>query len=232
METLGTLRELQATLDYLHTIERELSALPPDLAVLEAQLKDLDKQRTEKTKALGYAKAQILSKTTELALAQRDEDRARAAVKTTSQKVQYTAAIRELDEKERLRASIAKPLKALEDQVIALEAALTIIEAAYTTAKAQFDELHTVFLEEHANQVEGRKMLTSKRTDLEAKLPALEITRFHRLAGTRQGKVVVPVENGACTGCRVKLRGPLLYQLKEAKVMTLCESCQRVLFLP
>ncbi|HJW72703.1 MAG TPA: hypothetical protein VJ486_07570 [Geothrix sp.] len=232
METLGTLRELQTTLDYLQTIERELSALPPDLAVLDAQLKDLEKQRTEKTKSLEQAKTQILARTKELGLAQKEEERARAAVKTTSQKVQYTAAIRELDEKERLRASIAKPLKALEDQAVTLETALAAIEIAYTAAKAQFDELHAVFLEEHANQVEGRKKLTAKRAELEAKLSTLEISRFHRLAGTRQGKVVVPVENGACTGCRVKLRGPLLYQLKEAKIMTLCESCQRVLFLP
>jgi predicted nucleic acid-binding Zn-ribbon protein len=58
------------------------------------------------------------------------------------------------------------------------------------------------------------------------------LTQFHRLAGTRQGKVVVAVENGACTGCRVKLRGPLLHQLKEAKALTVCESCQRILFLP
>lgn len=232
METLGTLRELQVTLDYLHTIERELSALPPDLASLDAQIKDLEKQRTEKTKSLEQAKAQILLRTKELAQAQKDEDHARAAVKTTSQKVQYTAAIRDLDEKERLRAAIAKPLKALEDQVIALTSALAAIEGAYATTKAQFDELYAIFLEEHANQVEGRKQLTTKRADLEAKLSTLEISRFHRLAGTRQGKVVVPVENGACTGCRVKLRGPLLHQLKEAKIMTLCESCQRVLFLP
>lgn len=232
METLGTLRELQVTLDYLQTIERELSALPPDLAVLDAQLKDLEKQRTEKNKSLEQAKTQILQRTKELALAQVEEDRARAAVKTTSQKVQYTSAIRDLDEKERLKAAIAKPLKAQEEQVVTLEATLAKIETAYTAAKSQFDELHAVFLEEHANQVEGRKKLTAKRTELESKLSTLEISRFHRLAGTRQGKVVVPVENGACTGCRVKLRGPLLYQLKEAKVMTLCESCQRVLFLP
>lgn len=232
MEHLATLRDLQATLDYLRTIERDLSALPPDLAALDARLKAIEKQTTEKTKALDTARNYIQIKSKELAQAQKDEERARTAVKTTSQKVQYTSAIRELDEKERLRAQIARPLKALETEALALDQALAALEAERVTLKAQFDELHAVFLEEHANQVEGRKKLKAKQAALEAKLAAPEVKRFHLLAAARQGRVVVAVENGACSGCHVKLRGPFLFQLKEAKGAVACESCQRILFLP
>jgi len=232
METLTTLRDLQATLDYLATIHRELSALPPDLAILDAKVKTAEKQIAEKTKALDTARAQILVKEKELTQAQRDEERARAAVKTTSQKVQYTAAIRELDEKERLRASVARPLKVLEASVQALEQALASLEIERAAAQAQFDELYAIFLDEHANQVEGRKVLLAKQAALEAKLTPAEVARFHRLAGARHGRVVVAVENGACSGCNVKLRGPMLFQLKEQKTLVTCESCQRVLFLP
>ncbi|HCZ32439.1 MAG TPA: hypothetical protein DHV93_02595 [Holophagaceae bacterium] len=232
MEHLTTLRDLQATLDYLRTIERELSALPPDLAALDARLKAIDKQTTEKTKALDTARTYIQLKSKELVQAQKDEERARAAVKTTSQKLQYTSAIRELDEKERMRASIARPLKALETEAASLELALAALETERVTLQAQFDELHAVFLDEHANQVEGRKQLKAKQAKLEAKLAAPEVTHFHRLAAARQGRVVVPVENGACSGCNVKLRGPFLFQLKEAKGAVACESCQRILFLP
>ena len=232
MEPLATLRDLQATLDYLATIHRELSALPPDLANLDARVKAAEKQIAEKTKALETARAQIQVKAKELTQAQKDEDRARAAVKTTSQKVQYTAAIRELDEKERLRASVARPLKVLESTVQALEQALVALEIERAAAQTQFDELNAIFLNEHANQVEGRKMLRAKQTALEAKLTPAEVARFHRLAAARHGRVVVAVENGACSGCNVKLRGPILFQLKERKNLITCESCQRILFLP
>lgn len=232
MEHLTTLRDLQATLDYLGTIQRELSALPPDLAALDAKVKAAEKQIADKTKSLENARAQILGKSKELVLAQKDEERARAAVKGTSQKIQYTAAIRELDEKERLRASVAKPLKTLETTAQALEQALAALETERAAAQAQFDELHAIFLEEHANQVEGRKQLLAKQAALEAKLQATEVARFHRLAGARQGKVVVAVDNGTCTGCRVRLRSPLMFQLREAKDLVVCESCQRILFLP
>ena len=232
MEHLAILRDLQATLDYLRTIERDLSALPPDLAVMETRLKAIEKQTAEKTRALDTARNYIQIKSKELTQALKDEDRARAAVKTTSQKVQYTSAIRELDEKERMRAQIARPLKALETEALALEQALAALEAERLTLKAQFDELHAIFLGEHANQVEGRKQLKAKQATLEAKLAVPEVTRFHRLAAARQGRVVVAVENGACSGCHVKLRGPFLFQLKEAKGAVACESCQRILFLP
>lgn len=231
MEPLITLRDLQATLDYLATIHRELSALPPDLAILDAKVKAAEKQIADKTKALDTARAQILVKTKELTQAQKDEDRARAAVKTTSQKVQYTAAIRELDEKERLKASVSKPLKTLESTVLVLEQALAVLEKERASAQTQFDELYAIFLDEHANQVEGRKVLRAKQSALETKLTAAEVARFHRLAAARHGRVVVPVENGACSGCNVKLRGPILFQLKEGKDLITCESCQRILFL-
>lgn len=232
MEHLATLRDLQATLDYLGTIERELAALPPELAALEARYKTAERQIAEKTKSLEAARAQIVVKTKELAHAQQEEDRARAAVKATSQKVQYTSAIRDLDERERLKAGIAKPLKALEATAAALGESLATLETERAAAKGQFDEIHAIFLEEHANQVEGRKQLLAKQSGLEASLPASEVARFHRLAGARQGRVVVAVEGGACTGCRVKLRAPLFFELKEAKTLVHCESCQRVLFLP
>ncbi len=232
MEQLTILRDLQATLDYLATIQRELAALPPDLATLDAKVKATEKQIAEKTKALDTARAQIQVKSKELTQAQKDEDRARAAVKTTSQKLQYTAAIRELDEKERLKASVSKPLKALEITVQALEQALAALEIERVAAQAQFDELHAIFLEEHSNQVEGRKVLLVKQTKLQAKLTPAEVARFHRLANARQGRAVVIVENGACSGCNVKLRGPIFFQLKEGKTLITCESCQRTLFLP
>ncbi len=232
MEHLATLRDLQSTLDYLRTIDRDLSALPPDLAALDTRIKFIEKQTAEKTKSLDSARTQIQARSKELTQAQKDEDRARAAVKTTSQKVQYTSAIRELDEKERLRAQIARPLKALETEALALEQALASLSSEYLTLKAQFDELHAIFLDEHANQVEGRKVLKVKQAALEAKLPAPEVAHFHRLAAARQGRVVVPVENGACSGCNVKLRGPFLFQVKESKGAVACESCLRILYLP
>ncbi|MCX6548390.1 MAG: hypothetical protein NTW40_10190, partial [Acidobacteria bacterium] len=120
MEPLAILRDLQITLDSLGTVQRALAALPPDLAVLDQMIRSAEKQTTDKSRLLESTRTQIQNLTRDLAVAQKEEERARAAVKTTNQNVHYTAAIRELDDKERMKVSIARPLQALEAQAVTL----------------------------------------------------------------------------------------------------------------
>ena len=232
MEPIAVLRDLQGTLDNLATIQKALADLPPDLAALESRLRAAAQAGAEKTRALESARNQISALTRDLAEAQKEEERARVAVKATNQKVHYTAAIRELDDRERQKAAIQRPLKTQEALALTLETDLAALAEERAAAQAQFDELHAIFLEEHANQVEGRKLLLARQAELEGALSPAEVARFHRIAQVRQGRAVVPVEGGACTGCRVKLRGPLLSTLREARSLVTCESCQRFLYLP
>lgn len=232
MPSLPHLRELQATCDYLLTIERDLVAFPPDLAALDTRIKTASKRKTELEKAVTEGKTQVEKLAKELALAQRLEGHAREALKSTTQKVQYTAAVRELDHRERERAALAKPLQELEAQLLANEQELKEIGAELATLKTQFDDLHQIFLAEHENQVAAKAELATKRQQLEAQMTPPDLGRFQRLLQQRQGRAVVPVESGICTGCRTKLRNPVLSALREARTVLSCESCQRILFLP
>ncbi len=105
------------------------------------------------------------------------------------------------------------------------------LETRRTQIQAQFDELHQIFLSEHENQVAARELHLARRTELEALLEPALLSRFNKLIQQRQGRAVVPVENGNCSGCRTKLRIPLLSQLREQGTMP-CEFCQRILFIP
>lgn len=231
MSSIEHLRELQATCDYLQTIERDLTAFPPDLGTLDAKIKAAVKRKAELEKALGEGRLQAEKLSKELGLAQRLEVHAREALKSTTQKVQYTAAVRELDHRERERGALAKPLKELEGKLLAQEEELRTLEASLESLRAQFDELHQVFLAEHETQVAAKQELSAKRQKLEAGLTTLELGRFQRLLQQRQGRAVVAVEGGICTGCRTRLRNPAITALREAKQVQTCESCQRILFL-
>jgi predicted nucleic acid-binding Zn-ribbon protein len=57
------------------------------------------------------------------------------------------------------------------------------------------------------------------------------MVRFKRLLQARQGRAVVGVENGACGGCRTRLRSPMVASLRSAETIY-CESCQRILYDP
>ncbi len=231
MTLLPVLIELQATHDYLKTIERDLTALPPDLAALDSQLRSNDKRLSELERGVAEGKAQVEKLIKELELAKRLEEHARKHLKTVDQKVKYAAAIRELDERERQRHGLERPLKELEARLLAAAKEQADILSKRTEAQSQFDELHQIFLAEHENQVVARKDLEVKRKGLEAQMTVAEVVRFGRLLSQRMGRAVVKVEGGICTGCRVKIRSPFLMQLRDAKGPMGCESCQRIVYL-
>ena len=230
MNLLPLLIELQATHDYLMIIQRDLTALPPDLAALDQEIKAQDKRLADLGKATTESKAHVEKLTKDLELARRLEEHARKHLKTVDQKVKYAAAIRELDERERLCHGIERPLKELQARLLAMAAEQAELSTKQTEAKLQFNELHLIFLGEHENQVASRTDLEKKRRTLMAKLPAPEVSRFDRLFSHRQGRAVVKVEGGICTGCRVKIRSPFLMQMREAKAPLTCESCSRILY--
>jgi uncharacterized protein len=231
MSHLPVLLELQAIHDNLSTIQRDLTAFPPEMAKLDADLKVHSRKLEIMGKELTDAKTSQTSLSRELGLAQRLEDLARQALKQSTQKIQYTAAIRELDERERQKAAISKPLKDLEGRIQVLEKELSELTELKDKAQTEFDELHRIFLSEHENQIQARDSSLNRKHELEAKLEPIELGRFNRLIQGRHGRAVVAVENGTCTGCRTKLRGPFLAQLREKKTLN-CESCQRILYVP
>ena len=231
MSELSVLIELQSVHDNLRTIQRDLSAFPPDLAALDGELKMLARKLEETSKGLAATRGLLSSLSTELGGAQKAEDLAKASVKTATQKVQYTAAIRELDERQRQKSAVARPVKEAETRIESLERAEAEMLERQEAAQKQFDELRGVFLAEHGNQVEAQARLMARCAELEAQLAPGLLMKFKRLLQQRQGRAVVGVDGGACGGCRTRLRTPVVAHLREAETL-FCESCQRILYDP
>ena len=231
MSELSVLIELQSVHDNLRTIQRDLSAFPPDLAALDAELKMLARKIEETSRGLTASRSLFASLSTELGGAQKAEEIAKASVKGATQKIQYTAAIRELDERQRQKSAVARPVKETEIRIDGLERLDVELKERQAEAQKQFDELKAVFLAEHGNQVEAQTVLQTRCAELEAQLAPGLLVKFKRLLVMRQGRAVVGVDGGACGGCRTRLRTPVVAHLREAETL-FCESCQRILYDP
>jgi len=231
MSILPVFLELQAVHDNLSTIQRDLTNFPPDMSRLDSELKTLVKRLEAAEKTLAEATTTISNLGKDLQLAEKLEGLARVGVKSATQKVQFTAAIRELDERERQKVAVQRPLKEAEARKLRSAKEVGELAARQEDLKAQFAGLHEIFLSEHENQVAARDILLARKLDLEKQLEQVELTRFNKLIQVRQGKAVTPVENGTCTGCRTKIRTPLLTQLRETSSLC-CEYCQRILYTP
>ncbi len=231
MSILPTLVELQATLDNLRTIERDLAALPPDLASLDQKLRAVRKEKAEKTKTLETLRTKREGHAQDLAAADKAIAGIRSHLKEATQKVQYAALIREQEEHERAHNAASRPLKAAETQIQQLELDVADLSSRETAQAAEFSVLHEAFLEEHANQVEARALLEAKRAALEAAMAPADLARFKKILEARQGRAVVSVDKGLCGGCRTRLRPVVASQLREGKLLLTCESCHRFLYL-
>lgn len=230
--TRDLLLELQATHDHLKTIARDLGAFPPDLAGLDAARRAVERRLFEGSRLREALEAQAAKLRADFEAARRHEEEARTALKAVTQKSRYAAAIREVEDRERARNQVARPLKETEARLAALRADLDRTAAELEPVASRFHELHAVFLAEHETQVLARTRFEARRIELEGQVPAPVLAQFRKLLAGRAGRAVVPVESGACTGCHTKLRGPFLSRLRDSREALPCESCQRFVVLP
>jgi len=231
MSALPVFLELQAVHDNLSTIQRDLTDFPPDMSKLDADLKAIARRLESSEKVLADSTTALASLNKNLQQAEKFEGIARSAVKSSTQKVQFTAAIRELDERERQKAAVMRPIKEAETRQSGATKDVGELRKRQVDLQAQFSALHEIFLSERENQVAAREILLARKLELEKQLEQTELTRFNKLLIARQGKAVTAIENGTCTGCRTKVRNPLLAQLRETSSLN-CEYCQRILYTP
>jgi predicted nucleic acid-binding Zn-ribbon protein len=231
MESLPILQELQTAHDGLKTIQRDLTAFPPEMADLDASVKAAAKRVQDLDRRIGQTRAQVESSEAQHRQATSAEAGARRDLKTSAHKVQYTAAMRSLEEKERHLDAAARAISESGATLKALEAERDSLSASMEENQRRFREMHEVFLSERESQVAGKESLTKRIAELEAKLEPTALGRFNRLLQHKGGRAVVAMENDACSGCNTRLRMPLLYVLREKGAVT-CETCQRTLYMP
>ena len=231
MSTLAILQNLQSAHDGLKTVEHDLAAFPPEMTKLSTSIKTAQKRIEELSRKMDQARTQLKTLEEEHHQAIKSEEHARKELKSTANKAQYTIAMRSLDEKERQLELIQRNIRESEAALKAMEDESENLLSVQKEDQRQFDELHEIFLAEHENQVVAKNRLAEQILESEKQLDEATLNNFSRLMQNKGGRAVVAMENNVCTGCNTKLRMPLVYQLK-AKGSIICESCQRILYLP
>jgi predicted nucleic acid-binding Zn-ribbon protein len=231
MDSLSILLELQAAHDGLKTIHRDLTTFPPEMADLDASVKATRKRIHDLDRRIEQTRAQFEASEAQHRQAAKAEAGARQELKTSAHKVQYTAAMRSLEEKERHLVAAMRAISESGTVLKTLEAERDLHATSMEENSRQFSEMHGVFLSERENQIVGKDRLTERIAELEGQLDAAAVSRFNRLLQSRGGRAVVAMVKDACTGCNTRLRTPLIYKLR-AEGSVACETCQRTLYLP
>ncbi len=73
--------------------------------------------------------------------------------------------------------------------------------------------------------------LEARRGEVLAEVPEDMLTRYERIL-TRRDRAVVPVENGICGGCHMKLPPSVVQNILKHEDLVACDHCGRLLYIP
>ncbi|MBL9117327.1 MAG: hypothetical protein JNJ83_20130 [Verrucomicrobiaceae bacterium] len=128
-------------------------------------------------------------------------------------------------------------VRGLEDKEIEfmeqLEAAKEVHKAAAAKLAATTARVNEEIaqLEERGINLKARiDEITADRATLAAAVDSGDLSLYDRLMKSKGNAAVVPVENGICGGCHMKLVTATLTELKANDHLVHCEQCGRVLY--
>jgi uncharacterized protein len=118
----------------------------------------------------------------------------------------------------------------LMEEMDSLRGAQKAAEAALARTRTLVDEdLATIAARRERMDAERAELLT-ERKQLAAQVPDSILPLYERLMKTKVGVAVAPLHEGKCGGCHMKLIASTVVAVQNAKEMTRCEDCGRILY--
>ncbi len=81
------------------------------------------------------------------------------------------------------------------------------------------------------NVIEQSQEIEDKREKIISQLNSVLLKQYKQLQKVKDGLVVVPVKDGNCEGCNMKVSPSLIGSLRRGEEIIYCESCNRILYI-
>jgi uncharacterized protein len=205
----GLLGELQAK-------EKEIQTKKREIELLTAASSEKEKLRKEKDRVLQDESKKTMDKRMRM-----------NRIKNTKE---LQALQREIDQ-------IKQSNSELEEELIGLMEAIDAIKA---DIKAKEEEMAKMQQEWQQTQQEMEAQISgidravseaaSRRKSIASQVTGDLISRYERIFARRGGMAVVEVAGGICQGCYMNIPPQLLNEIIKSEKVTLCPSCQRILY--
>ena len=211
-------------------IRKELDQMP--LEEDDAREKLASDQRAVEAAKLAAQENEVAMKNLELDIQTRQDSIAKLKVQQfeTRKNDEFQAMSQEIE-------NYGKEVRELEDQELELMEAAETLKANLDEAESGLAASQELVDEELADIETRRKNLAIEQAELESsrakEAEAVEpdtLDIYNRLIKSKGGLVVVPLEDGQCKGCHVKVIKSTVVAVKAEKEVTHCENCGRILY--
>jgi predicted nucleic acid-binding Zn-ribbon protein len=142
----------------------------------------------------------------------------------------FNACTHEINAAERERQTQEQQLTEMLDKVAIEEEILEKIKESMTASEENSKILETE-IEEGVQRIkeEGRELLVERQEKAKS-APRDLLSVYEKLLQNKRDRVIVPVEQRACSGCHIVLTPQHENLVRKGDRMVFCEHCSRVLF--
>lgn len=231
-ETVGKLVALQAIDDEAHDFKKERDDLQAKIGRLKELLELMRTGLVDKKEKLAEATKWYKEKDSELKADQDKVARAKQKLQSVTKNKEYMAMQKEIE-------SLRKTNLTREEEIVKLLEAIEQFKASIGEEESKIKELEAEVKSEEASNAKRIGELESRIDEIDSRKKSILgevkpnlISRYRRIFGAREGRVMIPVRNGACTGCNFSVPPQQLVRVQKANTLEICRHCSRILYWP
>ncbi len=229
-DIIAALVELQSIDDEISGFQKSRDELAGNLDRLRTILDKMGAELSDKQEKLSEASKFYSDKSTDLKTDAERMTEAKSKLAGVTRTKEYAAMQRELD-------NLRKKYSEDEAELARLAKAIEEYNTSIAAENSKLSELQTEVNREQAahadrlGELDGQiSKIDGKKTTVVARLQPSMVNRYKRILKAREGKAVVPVVQGRCTGCSMMLPPQTYILVQRGEVLQSCNNCQRYLF--
>ena len=209
-------RKREETPKRLSELQAGLGAMRSDLERYNAELDELKKDRKTKEGMLQMEIDRI--------------HKSEGHLKDIKTQKEYQALLKEVDQGKKLNLSREEDILKLTGDIEERDKVASEMTAALKAKEGEFAK-EKELLEGDLSKIDAEFDGKKKDWDEIAKnIKPNVLKMYQKVSERRNATSVVPVRNGACTGCHMNLPPQLYNQVQKGHEMLLCPSCHRIFY--
>ena len=230
IDRIRKLVALQHVDDDIYAIEQELKTAPEEVEELARRFAGQEEQRNRILDKLQHLREQQKR-------LEQDIEGENSRIKKSKSKLmqvendrEYQAVVREMDNMERQSRGREEDRMTLQEEIALQESNLQEIDESWGSLQAELEV--------------KRENLDSRLTEARAKLAEMEnlrketcgevpepvLKRYEFIRRRLNHPVIVPVDNGVCSGCHIAIPPQVFIELQRGKQILSCPNCQRLIY--
>ncbi len=230
LKQIEQLVELQKVDDAIFAVKKELKQAPKELNDLEQRFAAAEEQRNKVLDKLTHIQEQQKRLSLEI-----DDDSVR--IKKSKSKLmqvgntrEYHAMMREMDSMEKLNRTREEEKVALLEELQLQNDTLAEIDRTYSALKAEL-EVKREGLQERLDKATAKLAeLEQSRANTGSEVPQPVFMRYEFIRRRLEHPVIVPVEEGVCSGCHIAIPPQAFIELQRGQQILSCPNCQRLIY--